>query len=506
MLNLFAALARPYDDLAWAGALRAPWLSISNQTLCSLGAGQGLWSRRILSGKDDSPDMRRFSEAVEEARKLFGREHYASTLQRLWEDLDGPAITALYAGAAGVSNVRAYLELLTQCDGLPGEEALAKLNRLLESAYTPPDPRGAFSKISMMTIHKAKGLEFDHVFAVDLSYDPLSGGKNEPPAYRLERLPGEEKQVLIAAMGDKRTGEENLAYYLLKDLDNQRRLAETRRLFYVVSTRAKESLVLSGCIRKPLEKFDVNGNHKNPLDWLLKVCLDGKFSLREFKFECNPEPPEVPGEVRKSYLPSLSPPPFEAEPLPYRIASPSRVEDETSLAVAPGAEEEDEYARARGIVIHRIFDTLVRGGDYPDMQATTVALSEEGIPDNDASALAEDVLKEAIRTWEFPEFQALRAAATSLRSEWPVEDYDGEENLRVGRIDLVIQKDSQWIIVDYKTGKPEGDTETWIKGQVNHYRSQLSAYAQMVARVMKVPEERVGWVILFTAIPKLVRQ
>jgi hypothetical protein len=46
----------------------------------------------------------------------------------------------------------------------------------------------------------------------------------------------------------------------------------------------------------------------------------------------------------------------------------------------------------------------------------------------------------------------------------------------------------------------------FLKEQMLHYRSQLSAYAQMVARVMNVPEERVGWAILFTAIPRLVWQ
>jgi superfamily I DNA/RNA helicase len=54
---------------------------------------------------------------------------------------------------------------------MPGEESLLKINRLLEVAYTPPDPKGAFSNFYMMTIHKAKGLEFDHVFAVNLDYD-----------------------------------------------------------------------------------------------------------------------------------------------------------------------------------------------------------------------------------------------------------------------------------------------------------------------------------------------
>ena len=506
LLNLFTAMIRPYDDVVWAGALRAPWLYVPSQVLVNLKPVDGFWSKRILSTRDISQEVAMFTDAVEAARKMFGREPYASTLERLWEDLDGPGITASRYGAAGVSNVRKLLDLLGQCSGLPGEEALARLNRLLESAYTPPDPRGAFSKVFMMTIHKAKGLEFDHVFAVNLNYNPLSGGRGEQPAYRVERLPGKERHLLIAAMGDRRTGEDNLAFFLLKDLQKQRALAEARRLFYVVGTRARESLALTGCIRKSPEETDAEGDFKIPLEWLLKAHANGTLTLTEFLLLSNPTPPEIPGVVKKAAFPSLTPPPFEAEPLPYRIVSPSRVEDETSLAVAPGAEEEDEDARARGVVIHRILDTFARGGNQPDLQAIIAALTEEGISPDDASGMANDILKESNSAWETPEFKNLCRSATDLHSEWAIEDYDGEYSLRVGRVDLLVQTDNQWTIIDYKTGRPEGDMEAWVKEQMLHYRSQLSAYAQMVARVMNVPEEKVTWTILFTALPLLVRQ
>jgi ATP-dependent exoDNAse (exonuclease V) beta subunit len=115
LLNLFIAMIRPYDDVAWAGALRAPWLRVSNQVLFNLKDGRGFWSERILSQKDTSPELTKFCEAVTEARKMFGRESYSSTLSRLWEDLDGPRQVSAVYGAAGVSNVRAFFELLDLC-------------------------------------------------------------------------------------------------------------------------------------------------------------------------------------------------------------------------------------------------------------------------------------------------------------------------------------------------------------------------------------------------------
>jgi ATP-dependent exoDNAse (exonuclease V) beta subunit len=501
LLSLFKALIRPYDDVAWASALRAPWLYVPNQVLCNLAAGQGIWSRRILSGQDNSPEVKKFSKVVGEAHKMFGRESYTSTLQRLWEDLDGPRLTASRFGPAGVSNVMAFLDLLSQCSGLAGEDALSKVNRLSEASYTPPDPKGALSPVHMMTIHKAKGLEFDHVFAVNLDYDPR-GGKS--PAYRMERLPGKERPLLIAAMGDRRTGEDNLAYYLLRDLDKQRTLAEARRLFYVVASRARESLTLTG-MGNPAE-VNTERIPQVPLEWLLVAYNLGILSIPEFILLCNPVPPEVTWSEKKTVHLSLAPPPFEAEPLPYRIVGPSKVEDETSLAVAPGAEEEDEHARARGVVIHRILDTLARGGNYPDIQAVAAALSEEGITVDKGSGMAEQVLHEAKGAWEAEEFCALRESAIELQSEWAIEDYDGEYDLRVGRIDLLVKAEDRWVIVDYKTGKPDEDVDSWLTSQKQHFRPQLSAYTQMVARGMNVPEDKVGWAILFTAIPRLVRQ
>ena len=503
LLNLFTAMVRPYDDLAWAGALRAPWFRVSNQLLLDLASGQGLWSQRILSKRESFPDLAKFCVAFTEANKMFGREPYASTLSRLWEDLDGPRLIALRYGEAGIANARAFFNLLDPCSGLPGEEALARLHRALAKAYTPPDPKGSFSTVSMMTIHKAKGLEFDHVFAVNLDYSPLAGGQGEQPAYRMERLPGKERHFLVAATADRRTGEENLASCLLKDLEKNRTLAEVRRLFYVVSTRARESLTLSGKSQPPDEGTE-EAPFKNPLSALLNAMQrgDGFYHLLE-----NPEPPILKEEEEMRGPLSLIPPPFEAQTLPYRIMSPSRVEDETLLAVESGeADEEEDYGRARGLVIHRVLETLARNDPAPDLESVAVALSGEGIPPGEAKGMAPQVLGEANRAWNSPEFRSLRESAQEVHSEMDLEDFDGENTLRVGRFDLLLKTQAGWVVVDYKTGQPEGDVEAWLNRQMQHYRSQLTAYIQMVAKVLDTPEEKIRWAMLFTSLPRLAWQ
>lgn len=502
LFNLFRALVRPYDDVAWAGAIRAPWCHVSDRVLFELASGEGPWSRRILQAEDRWPEVSRFRQSVHEALKMFGREPYARTLGRLWEDLDGPRQTAMRYGSSGVSNVRAFLDLLARCSGLLTEEALERVSDLLESAYTPPDPRGAFSRVQMMTIHKAKGLEFDHVFCVNMGYDPSRGGRGEEPAYRIARLPGEGKPLLIAASKDRRTGEGSLASHLLEELDQRRDLAEVRRLFYVAVTRARESLTITGTgkIPKKVEAFDFN----NPLSGLLKILSEEDSLRSSIRLLENPKTQARRAVAVLTSPDQLSPPSFEAEPLPYRIESPSRIEDETLQAAPAGDEEEEGERRIRGIVVHRLLEALSKGSAPPEAEAVEMALTAEGMAAPEARRWAPEVLKEALSAWQLDEFRALRQKALSIETEWAAEDFDGRGKLRVGRFDLLIRQEKGCVIVDYKTSPPDGDVEDWIQRQTLRYRLQLRSYVQMLAKVCDIREEAVKGAILFTAIPRIV--
>jgi ATP-dependent exoDNAse (exonuclease V) beta subunit len=306
----------------------------------------------------------------------------------------------------------------------------------------------------------------------------------------------------VAATPDRRTGQPNLGSYLLKDLSDQRILAEARRLFYVVATRAKESLTLSGKGKPPKDGDDEE--FKTPLSSLLKIM---KTDEDYFKWLRNPLPLTSVEVEEKHPASPPAPPSFDAEPLPYQITSPSRIEDETSQATAPGAEEEEEgYARARGVVIHRILETFARKQSPPEYEAIAVALAREGIPFKEAEEMSRQVMEEASKAWEAPDFLALRRSAREVHAEWAVEDFDGQRAVRVGRFDVLLKTDDRWVLLDYKTGPPEGDVSAWLESQKDHYRPQVTAYAQMVARSLNLPEEKIQWAILFTALPRLVWQ
>jgi len=505
--NLFTALARPFDDIAWAAALRAPWCRLPMAALCGLAEREGPWSRRVLALADEEGPARAFAGAAREALRLFGREPYARTLLRLWEDAGGPRATAASYGAAGVANALAFLSKLDGCGILPTEEALDVLGRILARSYAPPDPQAAHSPVSALTIHRAKGLEFDHVFAAYLDRSPLSGYSRNKPVLAISRWPSGDRPVLVAAQTGFSGREENLAYHLLDELEKGRAQAEDRRLFYVAATRARKSLTLTGQ-RSPRQK-------ECPLKRLLEAVACGEglgapFSEMDVTLLENPE---APREARGAapLLPVLDPPPFDPEPLPYAFAKASDAGDEAEeeTALPPrhgGGEEPDPHARPRGTVIHRILETLARARPLPSEKAVAAALVDEGMPAADAASEAGPAIEEALAAWSFPGFSALRKRAEALLPEWGVEDYRAEGGtLRLGRIDLALRLPEGFALVDYKTARrPDSAPEQeWFDYEVAQYRHQLAAYADMVRALEGAPAAVTAY-LFFTAEGRLV--
>ena len=72
-----------------------------------------------------------------------------------------------------MANARAYLELLAAAAAATPETTLSQMEDLLAEAYQPPDPRAQDSPVEVLTVHAAKGLEYDHVFLPYLDWQPL---------------------------------------------------------------------------------------------------------------------------------------------------------------------------------------------------------------------------------------------------------------------------------------------------------------------------------------------
>ncbi|MCV6615852.1 MAG: hypothetical protein OIF35_12835, partial [Cellvibrionaceae bacterium] len=116
----------------------------------------------------------------------------------------------------------------------------------VERLYARPDAN-ADPKLQVMTIHKSKGLEFDHVFIPALERNPRSNSSEL--LMWLQRINHRgENDLLIAPLAsrafDTNNNEANSLYDLLRDEDKLKLDFEATRLLYVGCTRAIKHLHL----------------------------------------------------------------------------------------------------------------------------------------------------------------------------------------------------------------------------------------------------------------------
>ncbi|GMA32129.1 ATP-dependent DNA helicase [Litorihabitans aurantiacus] len=134
-------------------------------------------------------------------------------------------------------------------------DAADEYERGLDVAASEPDP----SCVQIMTVHAAKGLEWDVVGVVGLvesDFPSISTAKGQPSSSgwttSLEALPYEMRgdaahlpDLEIGPGADHAEVRDALADF--KRADGERALREERRLAYVAFTRARSILVLTGC-------------------------------------------------------------------------------------------------------------------------------------------------------------------------------------------------------------------------------------------------------------------
>mgnify|MGYP005837420697 CR=1 FL=1 len=510
LLALARAMVRPHDDLAWAVLLRSPWGLVEAGILCQVAAREGAGWQEKLAGH---PDLRvaALHEAVLRGQEMAARLPLACAVRQVLIDLHGPWEAACRLGRAALGNLAAALELLRGCEAGCPEETLAAFEERLEGAYQPQQEGPAGPSVQMMTVHAAKGLEFDVVFLPHLDWKPV--GHHERPPYLLERLPGGEHVAALPA--DRRANDDDPVWKLVSGFSEARRLGEAKRLFYTAATRARRALHLSGVA--PLNDHGRLRVRKNsPLAWLLSAeglgaatasDLDGA-RLGEMSVRLDPSaeaaPPSQAAPPREADRPR-----FRPEPLGYRKLSASELGGETPEERPPAIFEPSLEARVRGTLIHRLLEAAGRG-EPPGPAQVAAALASEGLAADRAHALAAELTSEVALCLADSFLQRALAAPEQYRElalEALAEGPAGPgRELDVGIIDLLWREGETWWVVDYKTSQPApGVAEAdFLAEEAGKYAPQLAAYRRLVAAWQGASEERVRAALYFTALRRAV--
>lgn len=249
LVTITRALLHPADRTAWLALLRAPWCGIPLAHMHALAAGdqadhrkQSLRHRmreRAEALPDESrPRVLRTLDVMDGALRHTGAEPLANRVERTWRSLGGD----LYLNTTERENAADYLRVLDAMEAEGDPPTLANLNRRLDRLFARSG--NAADAVDIMTIHRAKGLEWDTVIVPGLHRVPT---RDMYSALEWLELPtrGDDGSgdVLIAPLPGK-GGEPGALLNFIRTRKRARTYAEIKRLFYVAVTRARTSLHL----------------------------------------------------------------------------------------------------------------------------------------------------------------------------------------------------------------------------------------------------------------------
>ena len=482
LVALLRALSHAGDRTAWLAVLRAPWCGLRLASLEALSGirdallvPQALRAPQKLAGlgDDEAARLARLWPALEIALARIGREAPADVLEAAWLGLGGP-------DCYPASELDAAHEFFVALDGAwaRGEwRGIASLDNLLADLHArSATTAGA---IEIMTIHRAKGLEFDHVILPGLGRRLRRG---EEPLLRWLDLPrghGTSDLLMSPIVATGERAAHRLGAYL-KALDAQRRAHEQLRLLYVAATRAKESLHWIAGLG-----VEAGQETQPPSGTLLAAAwpaLADSFHMDD------------PGS--RAAAPSGADSPsrgLSRLPAGWRPGPCVDAVDATGLRVArepttvPEFSWVRETARHIGTVVHHALEgwgeAMPATVDEIEAQRPRhrAMLERLGVPAGELDAAAEIVSRALRQTlgdeqgrWLFAPDH--RQVATELALTGLV---DGRlVNVLIDRT-FVDREGTRWVI-DYKTSRHEGGSlEAFLAQELARYRAQLARYVSL---------------------------
>jgi ATP-dependent helicase/nuclease subunit A len=243
---LTRALHHRGDRIAWLAVLRAPYCGLTLADLHTV--AQAAQRRTIYEAlldfsqlslsEDGQKRLRRIVPALSQALCNRGRLPLTAWVEGAWMALGGPAGLD---HPHELLNTQAYFRLLMALEQEQQIPDAALLTQRLQKLYAAADAQSDAS-LQIMTIHKAKGLEFDHVILPELQRKPTADSSKL--LLWLERPQSRGGSHLILAPIKEAAADSDPMYVYLKQIEQQKLLYESGRLLYVAATRARQTLHL----------------------------------------------------------------------------------------------------------------------------------------------------------------------------------------------------------------------------------------------------------------------
>ena len=537
LVAYLGVLANPRDGLALMTLLASPLAGLSSDALVQLaaavrGGDRDAWwtlmeGAELLDRLDDEDRVRVLAlrSWLPAERRAAARESIDALIERaLVRTGYDLTLLRLGGGARRLANVRKLMRLAREHEAQHGRDLRGFVDLVTglsggdgqaeERESEAPVEGEALDAVRVMTIHRAKGLEFPVVCVADLGRESPSAGRELVRVGRDGRV-----GIRLKAL-DGTSGRPALAYRAVGEERARDEAEEEARLFYVAMTRAREQLILSGAVG--CESWPEARPGAAPMAWIAPAFVPEIARLAAPDAEAagvveqdgievayaisRPDslaavlavaPAAAPAEAAvplEPIAPVAPEPPSPVAPAPpvaalsytslqdhaqcgyrfylQRVLNLPAVEGPHALATG-GRPRGGLDARARGVAVHALLEALDLARPAPPDDAALRRAAPA------ASAAELEDLRTLVERFAASPLRARLAAAADVRREqpfaFPLTLPDGTTIPLTGVLDAIGQEDSRTLIVDYKSDRLDGADPAEV---VTHeYTLQRAAYA-----------------------------
>jgi len=504
-LAQFALL--PKDSLTLANVLKSPLVAISEDELYNICYDRGdrpLWLSLRSKNKEIAESLQHW---VRIAGKATPYEFFAEVLNRpcFADKISGRR--AFYS-RLGYNIQDAIDEFLNLC--LHYEQShIPSLQKFIDwflrgtTDIKREQQSGDENLVRIMTVHASKGLQAPILFLPDTIKQLHTNNKG-----KIRLLWSKDESGI--PLWSSRKEFDSIIYTEKQNKKTEKQDEEYRRLLYVALTRAEDRLYICGYrgVNKEKENcwynlvssvfpknakkidFDIEGK---------KILDEEENSLPALRFEYQQEALPKKEEDKKTIpakddvLPIWCREKPQEEPVPPKPLVPSKP-DEDEPAVKPPLADIHNWKFNRGNIIHKLLELLpeLPKNKWDNALEKYLARNILEMPKEAQKDLAKEIL-EVLNHSDFADIFVEGSIA-----EVPLVGLMGN-NILSGKIDRLVVKDNEVLIIDYKSNRNPPETSADIP---KIYLKQMALYAASIKKIY--PNYKVSCALLWTEAPILM--
>ncbi len=492
VLALTRAIVHPGDRVAWLAMLRSPWVGLSwtdLHTLAHSDTRSTIWE--LLNDESRCAKLSGFAQRrLASVRPIFESmldvrrsRSLRDCVEKTWLILGG---TALLDDRHAVDNIYRYLDVLENLEVAGSLPDVAELEAQLDlervSSHTS-------ARLQIMTMHRAKGLQFDHVLLHGLGRVPRSSERSVLSWFNTSDKHGQQLKI-ISPVGPRADIENDPIHRFIELTEAAKDRHEQGRLLYVACTRARKSLHVLGHAGLSTDRQDFR-----PADARSLLSLLWASVATEFEQAFDPDKlPAVAGDEQAWLMPEL-----RRIKASWSLPEIAQLPGPGLQSASPEMEQAVEFywvgstARIAGTIVHRWLQMAADGrirlkADGLDAlrPVSDRWLHEMGLCGDKAAAARERAER------------ALEGVLHDEKGQWLLNGPGHAEfalsglvggRIETGIIDRVrIDDDGTHWIVDYKTSTHEGgNLAGFLQAESARYKPQLSRYADLYRNYSGAP-------------------